>query len=133
MTDEQDFSERDCSALLAERPEGDGHRHQRRPAGHRGRLCADGAVKLAPSEQISFPDCSFDLVFLGHVLHEADDPLTALQEARRVTRQRVAFSNGHTAKSRTARPWGIVCNPQPWPISRPGPAFITWKLSSLST
>jgi ubiquinone/menaquinone biosynthesis C-methylase UbiE len=45
----------------------------------------------APAEQIPFPDGSFDLVFLGHVLHEADDPLAALQEARRVTRQRVAI------------------------------------------
>ena len=45
----------------------------------------------APAEQIPFPDGSFDLVFLGHVLHEADDPLAALREARRVMRQRVAI------------------------------------------
>jgi ubiquinone/menaquinone biosynthesis C-methylase UbiE len=45
----------------------------------------------APAEQIPFPDGSFDLVFLGHVLHEADDPLVALQEARRMMRQRVAI------------------------------------------
>ena len=45
----------------------------------------------APAEQLPFPDESFDLVFLGHVLHEADDPLAALQEARRVMRQRVAI------------------------------------------
>jgi ubiquinone/menaquinone biosynthesis C-methylase UbiE len=45
----------------------------------------------APAEQLPFPDASFDLVFLGHVLHEADDPLATLQEARRVMRQRVAI------------------------------------------
>ncbi len=45
----------------------------------------------APAEQIPFPEGSFDLVFLSHVLHEADDPLAALQEARRVMRQRVAI------------------------------------------
>jgi ubiquinone/menaquinone biosynthesis C-methylase UbiE len=47
--------------------------------------------KEAFAEQIPFPNESFDLVFLGHVLHEADDPLAALQEARRVMRQRVAI------------------------------------------
>lgn len=46
--------------------------------------------KGAPAEQIPFPDGAFDLVFLGHVLHEADDPLAALREAYRVTRHRVA-------------------------------------------
>jgi ubiquinone/menaquinone biosynthesis C-methylase UbiE len=46
--------------------------------------------KEAPAEQIPFPDGSFDLVFLGHVLHETDDRLAALREARRVARQRVA-------------------------------------------
>jgi ubiquinone/menaquinone biosynthesis C-methylase UbiE len=47
--------------------------------------------KEAPAEQIPFPNGSFDLVFLGHVLHETDDPLAALREARRVARQRVAI------------------------------------------
>jgi ubiquinone/menaquinone biosynthesis C-methylase UbiE len=46
--------------------------------------------KLAPAEAVPYPDKSFDLVFLGHVLHETDDALQALQEARRVARQRVA-------------------------------------------
>lgn len=46
--------------------------------------------KEAAMEQLPFPDRSFDLVFMGLVLHEADDALAALQEARRVTRQRVA-------------------------------------------
>lgn len=45
----------------------------------------------ASAEQIPFPDDSFDLVFLGHVLHETDDPAAALREARRVARQRVAI------------------------------------------
>jgi ubiquinone/menaquinone biosynthesis C-methylase UbiE len=43
------------------------------------------------AEEIPFPDKSFDLVFLGHVLHEADDPVAALSEARRVARRRVAI------------------------------------------
>jgi ubiquinone/menaquinone biosynthesis C-methylase UbiE len=47
--------------------------------------------KLAPVEQIPFADHSFDLAFLGHVLHEAADPVAALKEARRAARHRVAI------------------------------------------
>ena len=36
------------------------------------------------AEELPFEDDSFDLVFLGHVLHEAADALEALKEARRV-------------------------------------------------
>jgi len=51
----------------------------------------EAQFREAAAEQIPFPNGSFDLVFLGHVLHEADDPLAALQEARRVMRQRIAI------------------------------------------
>jgi ubiquinone/menaquinone biosynthesis C-methylase UbiE len=50
-----------------------------------------GRFREAIAEQIPFGDASFDLVFLGHVLHEADNPLAALREAKRVARQRVAI------------------------------------------
>jgi ubiquinone/menaquinone biosynthesis C-methylase UbiE len=42
------------------------------------------------AESLPFDDGSFDLVFLGHVLHETEDPMAALREARRVAVQRVA-------------------------------------------
>lgn len=56
------------------------------------------ARSLAPSciflegvaEKLPFPDRSFDLAFLGMVLHEADDAQEALKEAHRVSRRRVA-------------------------------------------
>ncbi len=44
----------------------------------------NGTVEDIPSE-----DNSFDLVFLGHVLHESDDIIKALSESRRVAKQRV--------------------------------------------
>ena len=47
------------------------------PSGHLDE-CREGR------EELPFADGSFDLVFLGHVLHEADDPQAALREARRV-------------------------------------------------
>jgi len=48
-----------------------------------------GRFEVAPAEALPFPDASFDLVFLGLVLHEADDALKMLAEARRVSRRRV--------------------------------------------
>jgi ubiquinone/menaquinone biosynthesis C-methylase UbiE len=53
---------------------------------------APGAsFKTGTAESLPFPDGSFDLVFLGHVLHETDNPDAALSEARRVALQRVAI------------------------------------------
>ena len=43
----------------------------------------------ASAEAIPFENGTFDLVFLGHVLHETGDALKALEEARRVARSRV--------------------------------------------
>ena len=46
--------------------------------------------QLAQMENLPFSDRSFDMAFLGLVLHEADDPGKALQEAARVTRKGIA-------------------------------------------
>src|SRR5208283_648651 len=55
------------------------------------RTHAPQAVFLeAVAEKLPFADGSFDLVFLGHVLHETDDPDAALREARRVAAKRIA-------------------------------------------
>ena len=51
----------------------------------------DGDFREATAEELPYPDASFDLVFMGLVLHESDEPLKVLQEARRVTRQRVCI------------------------------------------
>jgi ubiquinone/menaquinone biosynthesis C-methylase UbiE len=45
----------------------------------------------AAAEEIPFGDDVFDIAFLGHVLHETDDPLRALNEARRVACRRVVI------------------------------------------
>lgn len=47
--------------------------------------------KNAAVERLPFENNSFDLTFMGLVLHEADDRLQALKEAKRVTRQRIAI------------------------------------------
>jgi ubiquinone/menaquinone biosynthesis C-methylase UbiE len=43
------------------------------------------------AENIPFPDQSFDLVILIHVLHETDNLRKALSEAKRVARKRVVI------------------------------------------
>jgi ubiquinone/menaquinone biosynthesis C-methylase UbiE len=54
------------------------------------RLLVSGVeFEEAVAEGIPHRDHAFDLAFLGHVLHEADDPLKALREARRVSKKRV--------------------------------------------
>src|SRR5512146_302260 len=45
----------------------------------------EGIFQPAPAENLPFSDSSFDLVFMGLVLHETDDLFKALQEAYRVT------------------------------------------------
>jgi ubiquinone/menaquinone biosynthesis C-methylase UbiE len=50
-----------------------------------------GRFKLGTAETLPFEDASADLVFMGLVFHETDDPLLALQETRRVARLRVAM------------------------------------------
>ena len=46
---------------------------------------------VAPAEKLPFEEKMFDLVFLGLVLHETDDPGQALGEAHRVARFRTAI------------------------------------------
>lgn len=48
-----------------------------------------GDFRLAHMEQLPFPDQAFDLVFMGLVLHEADDLQNALKAAYRVAKKRV--------------------------------------------
>jgi SAM-dependent methyltransferase len=49
-----------------------------------------GQFKEGTAEQLPFQDGSFDLVFMGLLLHETDDTPGALREARRVARLRLA-------------------------------------------
>ncbi len=49
-----------------------------------------GSFREAPAEQLPYLAGSFDLAFMGLVLHETDDALLALREACRVTTRRVA-------------------------------------------
>ncbi len=47
--------------------------------------------QMACADELPYEDKKFDLVFLGHVLHETPDPLSVLKDAQRVARLRVAI------------------------------------------
>lgn len=53
------------------------------------RLVPKGHFQVAEAEALPYTDHTFDLVFLGHVLHETDERVKVLQEALRVARRRV--------------------------------------------
>lgn len=48
-----------------------------------------GDFREGVAEALPYSDNLFDLVFLGLVLHETDDPLKALAEAHRISKRRV--------------------------------------------
>ena len=53
------------------------------------RLVPEAEFKQAHVEAIPYGNGEFDLSFLGLLLHETDDPVQALREARRVSKSRV--------------------------------------------
>ena len=50
-----------------------------------------GAFIEGIAENLPFPDRTFDLIFMGLSLHETDDLLNSLQEAHRITLQRLVI------------------------------------------
>ncbi len=46
--------------------------------------------KIGCAEKLEFDDNSFDIVFMGHVLHEVDSLQDSIREARRVCKKRFA-------------------------------------------
>jgi ubiquinone/menaquinone biosynthesis C-methylase UbiE len=56
------------------------------------RAAVPGALFVGSrSESLPFPSRSFDIVFMGHVLHESPDQIASLREALRVSSSRVAI------------------------------------------
>jgi len=53
------------------------------------RFVPEAEFKQARAEAIPYDNSEFDLSFLGLLLHETDDPVQVLREARRVSRSRV--------------------------------------------
>ena len=55
------------------------------------RFVPKGDFRESTAEVLPYPNASFDLVFFGLLLHESDEPLKVMQEARRVSRQQICI------------------------------------------
>jgi ubiquinone/menaquinone biosynthesis C-methylase UbiE len=91
-----------------------------------------GDFRQATAEALPWPDGSFDLVFLGLVLHEADDTLKAIKEARRVARQRVCILEWPYRDGVFGPPLADRLNPDILADMFQKAGFRKWKLTELS-
>jgi ubiquinone/menaquinone biosynthesis C-methylase UbiE len=66
----------------------------------------------ASAESLPCDDGAYDLVFLGHLLHEVEDPLAVLKEARRVARKRVAILEWPYAEGKQGPPLAHRMRPE---------------------
>jgi SAM-dependent methyltransferase len=96
------------------------------------RFVPGGDFREGVVEQLPFPDSRFDLVFLGLVLHEADDAAKALKEARRTTRQRVGILEWPYRDQPLGPPIADRLRPEDLADLFPKAGFRTWKATDLS-
>jgi len=91
-----------------------------------------GDFRQGVAEELPYPNGSFDLVFLGLVLHESDEPLKALQEARRVARQRVGILEWPYREGLFGPPLAHRLNSEDLMDLFHQAGFRKWKLTGLS-
>ncbi len=91
-----------------------------------------GDFREGTAEALPFRDHEFDLVFLGLVLHEADDALKALQEARRVARKRVCILEWPYAEQPFGPPLAHRLNPENLVGLFQQAGFRKWKQQELT-
>ncbi len=75
------------------------------------RFVPNGDFRESTAELLPYPDASFDLVFFGLVLHESDEPLKVLQEALRVSCQRVCILEWQYQEEEFGPPMAHRLNP----------------------
>lgn len=76
------------------------------------KVLPDGDFKTGAAESIPYPDKSFDIVFFGHVLHETDDIVLALKEAKRVARKRIVILEWPYVEEPMGPPFGHRLSPE---------------------
>lgn len=96
------------------------------------RYVPQGDFREGTAEALPYLDNSFDFVFLGLVLHESDEPLKVLAEARRVARQRVGILEWPYQDGAFGPPLTHRLKPEDLAsLFRKG-GFRKWKLTQLS-
>jgi SAM-dependent methyltransferase len=91
-----------------------------------------GDFREGTVEALPYPDDSFDLVFLGLVLHESDEPLKALKEARRVARNRVCILEWPFKDGAFGPPLAHRLKPEDLAGLFRKAGFRKWKVTDLS-
>ncbi len=84
------------------------------------------------AEDLPYPDGSFDLVFLGLVLHESDEPLQALKEALRVARKSVCVLEWPYRDQPFGPPLAHRLKPEDYPRMFRKAGFRKWTITELS-
>jgi SAM-dependent methyltransferase len=91
-----------------------------------------GDFRTGTAEALPYPDNSFDLVFLGLVLHESDEPLKVLKETLRVARKRVGILEWPYRDQPFGPPLAHRLDPEDLADLFKKAGFRKWKLTELS-
>jgi SAM-dependent methyltransferase len=88
--------------------------------------------RTGTAEALPYPDNSFDLVFLGLVLHESNEPLKVLKETLRVARKRVGIQEWPYRDQSFGPPLAHRLNPEDLAGLFQKAGFQKWKMTDLS-
>jgi ubiquinone/menaquinone biosynthesis C-methylase UbiE len=91
-----------------------------------------GDFRKGIAETLPYPDGSYDLLFLGLVLHESDEPLKALMEARRVARKSVCILEWPYREQPFGPPLAHRLKPEDLADLFLEAGFLKWKVTDLS-
>jgi ubiquinone/menaquinone biosynthesis C-methylase UbiE len=91
-----------------------------------------GDFREGSAEALPFTDHSYDLVFLGLVLHEADDILATLKEAYRVTSRHVCILEWPFIEQPFGPPLAHRLNPEDLVDLFHKAGFRKWKIKDLT-
>jgi ubiquinone/menaquinone biosynthesis C-methylase UbiE len=92
----------------------------------------EGDFREGTAEELPFPAGSFDLVFLGLVLHESDNVSKTLLEALRVTRQQVCILEWPYRDQTFGPPLAHRLNPEDLAVLFLKAGFRKWSMTDLT-